>query len=138
MFPTSPRKFRSLLILPVLLSLTFLADGRRYESSTPVAVDDSFQVHGTTQLGNLLANDFDPDGDNIQFDSYGSLPQHGGLFGPNLAAPVMVRIPALSARIVLLIGFVTRRVRVPATRPSHLMSSIMPRPRATILSRYMA
>jgi RHS repeat-associated protein len=47
----------------------------------PVAVDDSYQVHGTTALGSMLANDHDPDGDSIHFDSYVSLPQHGILTG---------------------------------------------------------
>jgi RHS repeat-associated protein len=63
-------------------------------NSAPVAVNDSFQVHGPTQLGNLLVNDFDPDGDGIFFDSYGSLPQHGGLYGPSYAAPSYAPNPA--------------------------------------------
>ena len=56
-------------------------------TASPVAVGDSFQVHGYTQLGNLMANDSDPDGDNIVFDSYGSLPQHGSFSGPSYAIP---------------------------------------------------
>ena len=56
-------------------------------NSPPVAADDSYSVHGYTQLGNLLANDSDPDGDGIYFDSYGTLPQHGSFSGPNLAMP---------------------------------------------------
>jgi RHS repeat-associated protein len=52
--------------------------------SAPVAVDDSYQIHGSTQIGNLLANDFDPDGDSIGFGGYGSSPLHGTLLdGPS-------------------------------------------------------
>ena len=87
MFSLLPRRFHSLLMLPALLSLMFLTRSGA-PGSPPVVVNDSFPVHGTTQLGNLLANDFDPDGDGIFFDSYGSSPQHGGLFGPSLAAPM--------------------------------------------------
>ncbi len=87
MFSLSARKFHSLLLLPALFSLMVLT-GSVESGSPPVAVSDSFPVHGTTQLGNLLANDFDPDGDGIFFDRYGNLPQHGGLFGPSLAAPM--------------------------------------------------
>ena len=71
----------SLLVLPILVSLTSWS--RLVESgSGPVAVDDSFQVHGATYLDSLLANDSDPDGRfAFFFDSFVSLPQHGTLGG---------------------------------------------------------
>ncbi len=53
-----------------------------------MAVDDIFAVHGDTQLGDLLLNDSDPDGNPIYLESYGSLPQHGRLIdGPTASTP---------------------------------------------------
>src|SRR5262249_36280544 len=49
--------------------------------AAPVAVNDAFTVHGTILLPSVLANDFDPDGDGINFFDYGSSPQHGFLVG---------------------------------------------------------
>src|SRR5438552_8205299 len=80
MFSFSLRRFHTLVFLPVLFS--FLWWGRSVApGSGPVAVDDSFQVHGATYLGSLLANDYTPDHGAILFDSLVSLPQHGTLGG---------------------------------------------------------
>ena len=62
MFPLSPRRFHSLVLIPILVSAMYFASSSARDSQ-PVAVDDSYQVHGTTQIGDLLANDSDPDGD---------------------------------------------------------------------------
>src|SRR6266403_194444 len=87
MFSLSPRRFHSLVLIPVLVSLMYFASSSASDSP-PVAVDDSYQVHGTTQIGDLLANDSDPDGDPIAFGGYGSSPQHGHLIdGPTGGTP---------------------------------------------------
>src|SRR2546422_1926575 len=44
----------------------------------PIAVADSYNVNGTTQVGPMLANDSDPDGDHISY-SLLTGPSHGGL-----------------------------------------------------------
>src|SRR5215467_10127170 len=46
-------------------------------NSPPVAVDDSFTVHGQRQL-TPLTNDYDPDNDSFSLYSY-TQPQHGGI-----------------------------------------------------------
>src|SRR5438876_2732365 len=61
--------------------LEFITKPIAETNSPPVAVDDAYTVHGTTQLPSVLANDYDPDGDGIQFASYGSQPQNGYLVG---------------------------------------------------------
>jgi RHS repeat-associated protein len=87
MFSPSSRKFNSLLLLPALLPLMFLTYSAA-PNSPPVAVDDAYTVHGGTQLTpSVLANDSDPDGDGIHFDSYGSQPQHGRLVGSSGSPP---------------------------------------------------
>jgi hypothetical protein len=81
------RKLHGVLVIPALLPfLTFINPSPT--DNPPVAVDDSYQVHGTTQIGDLLANDSDPDGDPIAFGGYGTLPQHGHLIdGPTGGTP---------------------------------------------------
>jgi RHS repeat-associated protein len=72
------------LFVPALLSFLTLINSIVLTDQPPVAVGDSYQIHGTTQIGNLLSNDSDPDGDPIAFGGYGSSPQHGQLMdGPN-------------------------------------------------------
>ncbi len=57
-------------------------------NNPPTPVNKSFTVHGYTPLGDLLAGDSDPDGDNIYFNSIQSYPQHGGLYtNPSLQTP---------------------------------------------------
>jgi len=67
-----------------------------------VAVDDIFAVHGDTQLGDLLLNDSDPDGNPIYLESYGSLPQHGRLIdGPTASMPFRLDfLSSLSEKVV--------------------------------------
>jgi hypothetical protein len=50
-------------------------------NSPPVAVDDSYTVHGPTSIGPFLANDSDADGDSISFYNIVSSPAHGSLSG---------------------------------------------------------
>src|SRR5213082_769229 len=72
---------------PALFPLLFMM-AEKQSGSPPVAVDDIFAVHGDTQLGDLLLNDSDPDGNPIYLESYGSLPQHGRLIdGPTASTP---------------------------------------------------
>ena len=47
-------------------------------NNPPVAVDDSFTVHGRTNLP-MLANDYDPDGNPIGISQFITTPQHGTL-----------------------------------------------------------
>ena len=52
-------------------------------NQAPVAVGDSYTVHGGTTIGPMMANDFDSDGDSITWD-FVTAPAHGTLFGlPN-------------------------------------------------------
>ena len=98
------RNVNSLLLLPAILPILFwpenlltaiptaFSENSRGEiNQPPVAVDDSFTVHGSTQLPSVLANDSDPDGDSIHFDSYVTLPQHGTLTG--VGYPTRARVP---------------------------------------------
>jgi YD repeat-containing protein len=80
MFALSARKFHSLFTLPLLLPLLLLASPKVSDNSPPVAGDDSYTVHGNTNIGPLLANDTDPDGDPISVNAFITTPQHGLLF----------------------------------------------------------
>jgi RHS repeat-associated protein len=52
-------------------------------NQAPVAVADSYTVHGGGIIGPMMANDFDPDGDPITWNLVNP-PEHGTLFGlPN-------------------------------------------------------
>ncbi|HUS12636.1 MAG TPA: Ig-like domain-containing protein, partial [Pyrinomonadaceae bacterium] len=62
------------------LGPTQKAFGNFATNSAPLAIDDSYQVHGDTDVGPLLANDSDPDGDPISLSAFITLPQHGLLF----------------------------------------------------------
>jgi len=48
-------------------------------NSSPIAVADSYTVHGSTLIGSLLANDSDPDGDSISWHGVVVSPAHGTL-----------------------------------------------------------
>ena len=50
----------------------------------PLANNDTYTINGITNIGPMLANDFDPDGDQLMFTLL-TLPGHGTLFG--LAQP---------------------------------------------------
>jgi RHS repeat-associated protein len=78
----------SLVVAFVALSPNTSAKFRPGSMAAPVAVDDTFTVHGGIQLPSLLANDFDPDGDGINFFAYGSQPQHGFLVGSSGHPPI--------------------------------------------------
>jgi hypothetical protein len=47
----------------------------------PIAGDDSYTAHGATTFGNLLANDYDPEGDILQDGGIASAPSHGTVSG---------------------------------------------------------
>lgn len=49
-------------------------------NQAPTAVNDSYTVHGSTIIGPMMVNDFDPDGDTISW-SFVSPPSHGSVFG---------------------------------------------------------
>jgi len=52
-------------------------------NNPPVALNDSFTVHGLTSLP-MLANDYDPDGNPISLNAFITMPQHGTLYAtPN-------------------------------------------------------
>jgi YD repeat-containing protein len=50
-------------------------------NNPPVAVNDSYTVHGPTNLA-VIANDSDPDGNSIGVNGYITPPQHGTVSGP--------------------------------------------------------
>jgi large repetitive protein len=54
-------------------------------NQAPVAIADSYAVHGGTRIGPMTANDFDPDGDPITWN-FETAPSHGTLLGP--AGPI--------------------------------------------------
>jgi hypothetical protein len=89
MFPFSARKFHSLLTLPIL-PLLLLASPKTSDNSPPVAGDDSYTVHGNTNIrgnpniGPLLADDTG-DGDPISVAAFITAPQHGLLFNSSPA-----------------------------------------------------
>jgi len=80
MFSLSPRKFHSLLIAPVLLPLLMLVSPEVSDNHPPVAVDDSYSVHGNLFVPGpgIVGNDTDPDGDFLHLSSCGSV-AHGTL-----------------------------------------------------------
>jgi RHS repeat-associated protein len=78
MFRSSPRKFHSLLLLPIL-SVWFLPLGRgASDNHPPVARDDSYNIHLPGYIGPFDANDSDPDGESLSF-SIITPPTHGTL-----------------------------------------------------------
>jgi YD repeat-containing protein len=77
MFSSSRLKVHSFLILPALFSLMFL--GKSQDNHPPVAVDDSYSVHGCGLL-HVTANDSDPDNDPIAVNAFPTLPTHGSVF----------------------------------------------------------
>ncbi|HVS80240.1 MAG TPA: Ig-like domain-containing protein, partial [Pyrinomonadaceae bacterium] len=81
MFSSSLLKVHSLLILPALFSLMFLARAMNPDNHPPVAVSDSYTIHGCALPLNpaLTANDFDPDGDPITITGFPQVPAHGTL-----------------------------------------------------------
>lgn len=75
----------SVAILPESSHTRAEAGSGAETDSAPVAVDDTYTVHGGTQLlPSVLAND---SGDGIRFNSYGSQPQHGNLVGSSGQPP---------------------------------------------------
>jgi hypothetical protein len=50
-------------------------------NGAPLAVNDSYTVHGSTVIGPFFANDTDPDGDTISLNDFPSWPSHGSLNG---------------------------------------------------------
>jgi hypothetical protein len=77
---SSPRKFHTLLIAPLLLPLLMLMAADVSENHPPEAVDDSYSVHGTLVVPGpgILANDTDPDQDILHIGSCGAV-AHGTL-----------------------------------------------------------
>lgn len=72
-----------IFICAVITALTyvpseFLVHSSALANSPPVAVDDSYTVHGTRQML-PLQNDYDPDGDSISSHGLVSPPHHGGV-----------------------------------------------------------
>src|SRR5688572_13553560 len=49
-------------------------------NQAPIAINDSYTVHGSTIIGPMMVNDFDADGDSITW-SFVSPPAHGTVFG---------------------------------------------------------
>ncbi|HEX6716318.1 MAG TPA: Ig-like domain-containing protein [Pyrinomonadaceae bacterium] len=86
MFKTNPSfKITFVLSLFIMVAGTTLIGALTLASSIvnnpPVAVNDSFTVHGRTNLP-VLANDSDPDGNSIGVSGYVTTPQHGTVSGP--------------------------------------------------------
>lgn len=82
MFALPPRKFQSLLIAPALLPLLILIGAKVSDNHPPVAVDDSYSIHGCviSLQPAITANDSDPDGDPLFIDAFPQLPTHGSVF----------------------------------------------------------
>jgi RHS repeat-associated protein len=55
-------------------------------NQAPVAIDDTYTVHGGTTIGPMMANDSDPDGDPITWNLV-TAPAHGTLLGLANPAP---------------------------------------------------
>ena len=81
MFSLSPHKFHSLLILPVLLSWFLLGSTSVPDNHPPVAVSDSYTIHGSMipLTPTLTVNDSDPDGDPLSISDIPQFPSHGTL-----------------------------------------------------------
>jgi hypothetical protein len=81
MLTSSLTRFHSLLIAPALLPLLFFISTRSSDNDPPVAVDDSYTIHGCPVLLNpkVTANDSDLDGDPIFIGAFPAPPAHGGL-----------------------------------------------------------
>src|ERR1051325_3698642 len=85
--------FRSLLIAPALLPFLLLVSPKMGNNNPPVAVNDSFTVHGRTQI-DILANDSDPDvNDSIHFDRIADYPMHGVVALPTPSSPYYFYVP---------------------------------------------
>jgi RHS repeat-associated protein len=76
-----PRRFHSLLIAPALLPLFMLIGSGASDNNPPVAVNDSYTIHGCARplKPEITANDSDPDGDSFFIDAFPQLPAHGGV-----------------------------------------------------------
>jgi RHS repeat-associated protein len=82
MFPLALRNLHSTLLIPALLPFLLLLNLGHQDNHPPVAVDDSFTVHGCTTV-NVTANDSDPDNDPISVNGFPTLPQHASIFSNN-------------------------------------------------------
>ena len=65
--------------LIITTSAAYLLVALSVPNSSPIAVADSYTVHGSTLIGSLLANDSDPDGDSISWHGVVVSPAHGTL-----------------------------------------------------------
>lgn len=81
MFALASRKFHSLLIAPSLFSFLTLFGSSTQNNQPPVAVDDSYTIHGcaTPLLPGVTANDSDPDSDPFSVTSFPQAPAHGSV-----------------------------------------------------------
>src|ERR1044072_9660788 len=80
MFSLSFRRFHTLLFSPTLLPLLVFISSGPVPNSPPVAVDDSYTIHGCALLHpKVTANDADPDNDPIFVGGFPNMPTHGGL-----------------------------------------------------------
>ncbi|MFS8086403.1 MAG: Ig-like domain-containing protein, partial [Acidobacteriota bacterium] len=81
MFASAPRKFHSLLIAPSLFTFLFWFGPSAPINQAPVAVDDTYTIHGcpASLTPDVTANDSDPDGDPISITGFPQLPAHGGV-----------------------------------------------------------
>ncbi len=79
MFKPSLAKFHGLLITPALLPLLFFISTRSWDNHPPVAVTDSYTIHGCAipLTPDVTANDSDPDGDPFFIDAFPQLPANG-------------------------------------------------------------
>src|SRR6185503_13683728 len=81
MFALASRKFHSLLIAPSLFTFLTVFDASTPNNQPPVAVDDSYTIHGcaTPLLPGVTANDSDPDSDPFSVTSFPQAPAHGSV-----------------------------------------------------------
>ena len=79
MFRLSPRRLHSLFIAPALIPFLMLFNFGASDNHPPVAVDDSYSVHGCGLL-HVTANDSDPDNDPIAINAFPTVPTHGSVF----------------------------------------------------------
>src|SRR5205085_8995780 len=75
----SLKAYRFILFL-LFLPFIFTADARMLTNHPPVAVDDNYTRHRSGNIGPMLANDSDPDGDSLSLNIL-TYPTHGRLYG---------------------------------------------------------
>src|SRR2546421_6201678 len=77
-------KAHRFILLLIFLPFIFTADARMLTNHPPVAVNDNYTRHRSGNIGPMLANDSDPDGDSLSLNIL-TYPTHGRLYGTYIA-----------------------------------------------------